>query len=164
MRRVIGWIVVLFVVAAACQSVEGEEPRHGIGDAAPDGQFTFTVTSFGCDERPAGGAYVNRAPIDTFCFLDLSARNIGTEPRELTAGAQRLVDTAGRRFAADFGASWLESERWPSLTVNPGSTAAMTVVFDVADPGAMVAVELHDSVLSRGVRVDLAPLGEHPVP
>jgi len=120
-----------------------------------DGKFEFRVARFGCGPRVLGtGATAVRAQ-GKFCLLTMRVRNIGREPQNVDANAQYLYAVGGSRNQVDAGATLRAGSRLPLARVNPGNSVNGTLVYDVPTSFRPRAVELHDSPLSRGVRLSL---------
>lgn len=82
--------------------------------------------------------------------------NIGDEAQTLHSGEQELLDAEGRRYRADGGIPWiLEGELGYWTDVNPGNGVSGTLSYDLPEGVQPVAVELHDSPFSDGVRANL---------
>lgn len=132
-----------------------EEPQHAaIGEPAVDGQFTFTVT----DQLDCGHGTVGEEPMaedaqGQWCILTAEVENTGDEARSLTAAAQLLYDTENREFEASspmgVDSPFLEQ-------INPGNSVEGDFFFDVPEDFAVSHAQLHDSLLSGGIQVDLA--------
>ncbi|HEX6674286.1 MAG TPA: serine/threonine-protein kinase [Actinomycetes bacterium] len=133
----------------------GHTPAHAPYAPVRDGKFEFRVTRFGCGPRVLGsGATAVRAQ-GKFCLLTMSVRNIGREPQNVDANAQYLYAVGGSRNQVDAGATLRAGSRLPLARVNPGNSVSGTLVYDVPTSFRPRAVELHDSALSRGVRLSL---------
>ena len=78
----------------------------------------------------------------------------GTDQRGFTSTAQKLIDGQGRKFSADGGAD-LALEDNDSTDLNPGLSVDRQVAFDVPAGTVIQTVELHDSLFSGGVKVDV---------
>ena len=153
MRKLFVVVGVVTILSAACNPEPDQ--TYGVGDHASDGQFTFVVRGYRCGAPDVQTVWLRDEPVGEFCFLDLSVTNTGSDPRTFHAGVQRLVDGADRTYAADFGASWIESERWPAEVINPGISSETVIVLDIPPDAPITHAELHDAAFSHGVHVRL---------
>ena len=85
----------------------------------------------------------------------MTVTNTGNEPQSFFIQNQKLIDSAGREFAADTTASY---EMNPAnntmvLDMNPGFSVTAKVPFDVPPETPVAAIEVHDSAFSGGARV-----------
>ncbi|WP_181019458.1 serine/threonine-protein kinase [Nonomuraea typhae] len=120
------------------------------GEGAPvqDGTLRFTVTATKCP-KPAKSAQMRQ------CRLSVQVNNVGPEARVLYPGQQKLVD----QNDALHGASRLLDKDGKEITpfrVEPGASFTGVLEFELPKTARAEGVELHDSGLSRGVRVDLS--------
>jgi len=136
-------------------------PVAHIGDKVRDGKFEFTVikvrhaksvgdTSLGLGDSAQG----------RFTIVTLRVTNIGNQSQTLDDSSQYLYDAAGRKYsassAADIdlsgangqGSTWLDD-------INPGNTVVGKIAFDMPAGVKAVKIELHDSMFSNGVIVQL---------
>ncbi len=124
----------------------------GIGEPARDGKFEFVVTHVGT-QSTIGYAQ----PRGQYIVVTMTVANVGDEPRSFFPGNQKLIDSAGREYAADTMAAAELNRESMLLDFNPGFKAAVAVPFDVPPGTQAAAVDLHDSAFSGGVEVRLAP-------
>lgn len=162
-----GSVVLLLVVGGAAESARqraagpratptSSPPVAGIGAAARDGKFEFTVTRAQFGRGIVGNQYVNAKAQGRYFYVDLDVRNIGDRPQRFAGGSQRLLDGAGREFRSDGKADYLLNEgRTVYEAVNPGNTLSVTLVFDLPRGEVPDRLDLHDSGLSGGVTVSL---------
>lgn len=135
---------------------EGAE-RIGMNEAARDGQFEFTVTSFECGITSVGEEGFTEEPQGQYCLLGVSVENIGDSAQSLFADNQFLIDDQEREFSADSFATITHNPEGDAFfsEINPGNSIEGEIVFDVPEDANIVQAELHDSALSGGVIVDL---------
>jgi hypothetical protein len=138
-------------------NTEEQPAMPGVGDAAVDGKFSFTVKSVKCGIKSVGTKYLNKKPQGQFCKLSLDIENVGDEPQTMFADNQKLLDAEDREFSPDTSAmiymgddanTWLEE-------INPGNTLEGFLLFDIPADAAPSKIELHDSAFSGGVTVSL---------
>lgn len=122
-----------------------------------DGKFEFTVTGAKCGVSKVGGQYLNKAAQGQFCVVSLQVKNIGDGPRTFDAGNQNGFGTGDVKYGVDETASLYANDDNESFhnEISPGNSVTVDVVFDIPKDGQMIAVELHDSMFSGGVRVGL---------
>ncbi|MEV4526299.1 DUF4352 domain-containing protein [Streptosporangium sp. NPDC049304] len=132
-----------------------QDTPPGIGDLVKDGKFAFKITK--TEKRTTiGGEFLNKKAQGEFLLVHVTVKNIGDEAQAFTGGAQKLYDDRGREFEADDGAAiYLEDSKSLYEDINPGNSVKGIVLFDLAKSVKPVYVELHDSVFSDGVKVEL---------
>lgn len=165
---VVGLVVLGCCVAGVTASVVGDalreaqagqtpEPGPGIGDPVRDGQFEFVVSAVTCGQTEIVNGILRARAHGQYCVVELSVRNTGQQPRQFADGNQRAFGPGGERYAADTGAGVVANGDGIAVwnVVNPGIAIAAKVVYDIPSEASLSIVELHDSALSRGVRVSL---------
>jgi hypothetical protein len=137
-RRMVVYVVgyvLLLAVAVAAGALAGRArwtSPAGVGDAVQEDGLRFVVTDIDAGERQV--------------VVTMTVENVATAAEPVSAGAQELVDAAGRRHAA-YGVG--------ATDLAPGARLNQKLVFDVP-PGAQPrTLELHASPTSTGVHVDL---------
>ena len=129
----------------------------GLGEAAVDGKFSFTVNSVKCGIESVGDEYVSKEPQGQFCQVALTIENVGKEPQTMFADNQKLFDSEDREFSPDTSAmiymkdgadTWLKE-------INPGNSLEGNLLFDLPAGATPATIELHDSAFSGGVKVSL---------
>jgi hypothetical protein len=141
--------------AAAPVEAKGDaNPR--IGEPAADGKFTFVANAIDCTSTEIGSEYLNKTAQGVFCVVDLTITNTGNKPQSFFGDNAKLFNAAGQEFSADTEAAiYLEDSSSLYEEINPGNSLTSKVVFDVPAGSAPTSIELHDSVFSGGVTVDL---------
>jgi hypothetical protein len=129
----------------------------GIGEAAVDGKFSFTVKSVECGIASVGDEYLNKEAQGQFCKVALTIENVGNEPQTMFSDNQKLFDSEDREFSPDSTAmiymkdgsdAWLKE-------INPGNSLEGNLLFDLPVDATPATIELHDSAFSGGVKVSL---------
>ncbi|MFK4689658.1 DUF4352 domain-containing protein [Streptomyces pristinaespiralis] len=139
------------------QQKASPEDEPGIGDPVRDGKFEFIVTRVQPGVQEIGGEFGKEAQ-GQFILVHMTVSNIGDEAQLFDGGAQKLFDGKDREFSADALAGlYLEESKSFLNEINPGNNVKGIVVFDVPTDVKPVKLELHDSVFSGGVAVNLAP-------
>jgi hypothetical protein len=94
-----------------------------------------------------------------FCVVELSVRNIGSEPRDFADRNQKAYSPDGVQYAPDTGVGVIANGSGVAYwsTINPGNSVQGKIVFDIPTSSTISVIELHDSVLSGGVRVAVTP-------
>ncbi|MFQ1003907.1 DUF4352 domain-containing protein [Modestobacter sp. SSW1-42] len=142
--------------AAETQAEEEEEGNPGMGEPAADGKFTFVTDAVDCSTTEIGNEYLNKTAQGTYCIVDLTITNTGDKPQSFFGDNAKLLNAEGQEFSADSEAAiYLEDSSSLYEEINPGNTLKSKVVFDVPAGTTPTAIELHDSVFSGGVTVDL---------
>jgi hypothetical protein len=133
-----------------------EDAGPGLGDPAEDGDFTFVVDAVEDGPDQIGDDTFGTTPQGRFVFVTLTVTNHGDEPGSFFGDNQYLIDTEGRKAGADTEAAiYLDESQSLYEEINPGNTLTGTVVFDIPVDAVPDALELHDSMFSGGVTVDL---------
>jgi Domain of unknown function (DUF4352) len=95
-----------------------------------------------------------RDALGQFCLVRLTVRNVGIQGRTLEAARQYLLVAGGGKATVDLLATAGQGgQRLVSVLVNPGNRVQGTLVYDVRRDAGPTGLELHDSPMSRGVRV-----------
>jgi hypothetical protein len=128
-----------------------------INRPARDGKFEFTVTNLKCGQTRVGGDVINETAQGEFCMIDVTVKNIGERAQTFTGGNQKAYSADGDEFSDATGAGLHvnQDSRTFREEINPGNVVKGTLVFDVPKGTKLAAVELHDSMFSGGVRVNL---------
>jgi hypothetical protein len=166
-------VVVLIIVISAIASYSGghsspapaaapaSSAAHtpGLGTAVFDGKFKFVVTSVSSAKSAGDTADgLGATAQGEYQVLHVTVENIGTVAQTLSDSAQYVYDGAGRKFTADSNADVYLNEAGdaPLLeSINPGNTVHGEIAFDIPAGDTAVRAELHDSLLSDGVTVEL---------
>jgi hypothetical protein len=129
----------------------------GINQPARDGKFEFTVTGVQCGVKHIGPASFGSDAQGQFCLVKVTVTNIGNEAQMFTGINVYGFNAAGQKFDTDTSAAiYLEGDARSFLeNINPGNTVNGTLVFDIPVGQSLKKLELHDSLLSGGVIVNL---------
>jgi hypothetical protein len=121
MRKALVAVVLGVVTAALAPSIPAA--------AAPVNLYPL---QFVVEFSKTPGADITR-PQGQFFQIGLSAANVGTQPQSLNLSSQSLVDSAGRTYGPDLGATALFSGAAfrPTPEINPGNTWRGFLFFDV---------------------------------
>jgi len=166
----LGAIAVLLVAGAAAQRYTAREPAAatvkpaatrttpavpGVGAAVRDGKFEFVVSRVDCTQTTLGQEHLRRTAKGKFCVVTLSLRNIGGGAQYFLSYAQKAFDAAGTEYAVDEIADLYVNRDTKTFLdrVGPGERVAGKIVFDIPRAATLATLELHDSLLSGGVRV-----------
>jgi len=168
-----GAIVVLLVAGAAAQRYTTKESAAatvapgrpapetpatpGVGAAVRDGKFEFVVSRVDCSHTSLGQEHLKRTAKGKFCIVGLSVRNIADGSQFFLGHAQKAFDAAGDEFGNDeIAGIYANREAGTFLRkLDPGERVTGSLVFDVPKTATLTTLELHDSLLSHGVRVAL---------
>lgn len=123
-------------------------PTVEMGREVTDQRLTYVVRSFNCGAKEVGTGDNVQAASGHYCFLEVSVRNSGSNPASFLGDEQFLVDSAERRYVADFGATLNHAlpDRTQFLTavqLNPGGEIEGVLVYDVAESAAVQHAEFH---------------------
>lgn len=146
--------------AAGSDDTKADEPsesRPGIGEKARDGKFMFTVTKVKPGVAMIGSKDFGVEAQGQFVLVSVKVKNIGDEAQTMFGDNQTLfID--GKKFSADTEAAiYLDDSNSLFEEINPGNSLNGVVVFDVPkNATAFEKIELHDSMFSGGVDVDLS--------
>lgn len=128
-----------------------------LGVTAPDGTFDFTITKVEHGIIRVGAGELSKNATGRYSLVTLTVKNTSTEPRQLDASAQNIVDDQGLTYPADGEAAIyvnVDAEKFLN-PIAPGDQVEGVIPFDVPTDVTPVAVELHDSKLSDGVWIKL---------
>ena len=142
--------------AAETKAEDEEDANPGIGEPAADGKFTFVADGVDCSTTEIGNEYLNTKAQGTFCIVDLTIKNTGDKAQSFFGDNSKLFNVEGQEFSADTEAAiYLEDSSSLYEEINPGNSLSSKVVFDVPAGTTPTSIELHDSMFSGGVTVDL---------
>ncbi len=142
------------------QTEEPQEPESPtIGTPVRDGALEFVVTDSRCGIKSIGNKTLSVEAQGEFCQVSLTAKNIGDESQTLFASEQDASDAEGRKYSYSIEASVYDpdSDAMIMEELSPGETFTGKVYYDVPLGTQLAKIELHESVLSDGVEVVLAP-------
>lgn len=89
--------------------------------------------------------------------MTVTVKNIGDEPQTLIDTEQQLTDGSGRQYTSNTMAALLlpGNENAFITDINPGNNIKAVLVYDMAKGAKPTTIQLHDSMFSGGVKVDL---------
>lgn len=125
------------------------------GSPVRDGKFEFVVTNVDTGVARVG---LQRAT-GSFLIVTLAVRNISDETKWFLPMGQRLLDAQNTPFDHNATATiWQNTQQrlGYSFELRPGQSATTQLVFDLPRTATPAHLELHDFVLSGGVRVHIA--------
>ena len=152
--------VVGFVVVSINESDDGSprtasasEPSIGVtGSEVRDGKFAFVVQSV---ERQKNW-YGEPKPRGQWVVATVQVSNVGNEPQSFFVQNQKLIDIAGREYAANsMAALRMNEDDAMVLDLGPGFTITVKIPFDIPTGATMAELVLHDSAFSGGARVSI---------
>ncbi|WP_138732068.1 DUF4352 domain-containing protein [Modestobacter excelsi] len=138
-------------------SDSGEAQAAGLNQAVKDGKFEFTVTGQDCSQTTIGASqYAQSTAQGVYCIVSLHVTNIGDEAQYFDASSQKAFDAQQKQYSADSGAAIYLGDANSFLEqLNPGSAVDGQLVYDVPAGTQLTQMELHDSMFSGGVKVNL---------
>jgi hypothetical protein len=88
----------------------------------------------------------------------MTVKNIGSSSQMFDASSQIGIDASGNQISADSIAS-IAANKGGTQTflqdINPGNQVTGVVVYDIPKNQTLTKLELHDSMFSNGVTVNL---------
>lgn len=144
---------------SAESAAEARAESAVIGQKVRDGSFSFVVNSL---QRPGriiwGQSGTTESAQGEFVIIRVNVTNLGGEAKALTATGQFLVNDKGQRFAPSSAVMLVDgAAKIFRENINPGSTVMdAPLLFDVTPGTTITSIELHDSSLSKGVKVGLS--------
>ena len=129
----------------------------GIGTPVRDGKFEFTVKSVTCGKSQVGSEYLNKKAQGQFCLVAVTVKNIGDKAQTFDASPQLAYNNSGQEYKADGEASIYANDNAQTFLqdVNPGNSLTATLVWDIPQGQKLTKLELHDSLFSGGVDVNV---------
>jgi hypothetical protein len=130
----------------------------GLNTAVRDGKFEFTVSGVDCSKTELGTAPISTTAQGVFCIVSLHVSNVGNEAQTFDASGQTAYDAQGRKFSPNPGDAIYLGDNANSFLeqLNPGSSVDGQLVYDVPTGTQLTQIELHDSMFSGGVKVNLS--------
>ena len=133
----------------------------GIGTAAADGKFTFTVNTVQCG-IPGVGDTANGLAVTLgvtaqgqFCKVNVTVANKGTEAQDLVSDNQYAFDDKGSKLSTSSDAEIYSSQDSVLFTnINPGNSVTGDLYYDIPTTATISKFEFHDSMFSDGVTVN----------
>jgi hypothetical protein len=121
-----------------------------VGQHVSDGKFDFVV------DKVETAKWVGQpGPRGIYIIAHMTVTNTGAEPQSFFAQNQKLIDTAGREYAADGMAAMSMNRDSMVIDMNPGFSITVKVPFDVPPGTVPDKIEVHDSAFSGGATVDV---------
>lgn len=144
--------------AAAPVEPVAAEPTATLNTPVRDGKFEFVVRSVQPGLSEVGdNPFLNQKAQGQFVIVTLTVQNIGDRPQGFSPSNQKLFDTEGRSFETDTSAQIALDNNdiavWDNI--NPGNTVDVSLVYDMPAQAVPASIELHDSMFSGGVTVNL---------
>jgi hypothetical protein len=132
----------------------------GIGQVAKDGDFAFVVKGVQCGASAAAavsdGGFGETVPSGAQeCLVTMTVTNDKGSAQTFFTGNQYAYDSAGHKLSADSTGSIFLSGANDDAQINPGVTITAIVPFQISTSDKITSVDLHDSMFSLGVKVDV---------
>jgi serine/threonine protein kinase len=161
-RRVLIAAIAFFGVILVLGALDDRTPPPsaksppGIGDPVRDGNFEFVVEKLDCGQSTIGPPLLRQTADGQYCLVTLNVRNVKNDSRTFSLVNQKLRD-GDREFSAGVLATMAAngSADLINTQLNPEQAAHGVLVFDVPESASPDSIELHDSLLSGGVRVEV---------
>ena len=125
-----------------------------------DGDFAFRFLRMTCGPAAEAAVYGDSEftgglpPGTKECLVRLRVTNDKDEAQTYFASNQYAIDIHGRQLTADENSAFLPSAH-DGTQLNPGVSLTAEVPFNLPATDRIVALDLHDSAFSGGVRVHL---------
>lgn len=130
--------------------------RPGIGAPARDGKFEFVVRGVRPGGTSIGPEFMAERAQGEFLLVDLTVRNVGDKAQSLDISSQKVLSAQGTEYSPNTAATiQVDDAAVFYEQINPGNALQVTVVYDLPAGTDATQIELHDSVFSGGVTVDL---------
>lgn len=145
---------------AAQAPTKADAPTARLNTPVRDGKFEFVVKAMQPGLAEVGdNPYLHEKAQGQFVIVTLSVQNIGDRAQGFSPSNQKLIDTQGRSFESDSSAQIALGDSdipvWDDI--NPGNAVDVSLVYDMPVGAAPARIELHDSMFSGGVTVELTP-------
>ena len=137
-----------------------DTPAAKLNTAVRDGKFQFVVKTVRPGLPEVGdNPYLREEAQGQFVIVTVSVENIGDRAQGFSPSNQKLFDTQGRSFESDSSAQIALGDSdipvWDDI--NPGNAVDVSLVYDMPVAAVPARIELHDSMFSGGVTVELTP-------
>lgn len=144
--------------AAEGAAPAAEAPAAAINTPVRDGKFEFTVTGVERIGTTVGEGMLAETAQGEFIIVRVNVTNIGNEAAMLDSSSQKLINASGQEFSASSAIFALPDATKAFVeNINPGNAVTgAPLLFDVAPGTQLGSIELHDSMFSGGVSVNLA--------
>lgn len=139
-------------------TLTSEAVAADIGAKVRDGKFEFVVTGVEHPGRTLAGKVGEVLTAQgEFVIVRVDVTNIGTEAQSADCSCQLVFNDKGQKFEPSSAIlSTQDALKFVGL-IHPGETVEdVLMLFDVAPGTNVVAIELHDSPLTQGVKVKLS--------
>ncbi|MEU4237647.1 DUF4352 domain-containing protein [Actinoplanes sp. NPDC026619] len=126
-----------------------------VGATGRDGVFEFRMSGVKCGTPTAGSGTAAIRAQGVYCLVAIQVTNRDRTPRNFDGSAQKVFDSSGTPYTSDTGAErQVNPVTWYEAVV-PGETVKGQVVFDVPAGTKPTEIEMHETLLSAGVRMAL---------
>jgi hypothetical protein len=147
--------------AAASKASKGATKQDsgtaGLNQPARDGDFQFTVTGLKCGVSHVGTDLLGQDAQGQYCLISIQIKNIGKKAQTFSDSEQKAYDAKKVEYSVDSAAALYANSNSQVLfeQINPGNVVKGKLVFDVPEGTKLTSLELHDSLFSGGVKVNL---------
>jgi hypothetical protein len=130
----------------------------GFGDKVSDGTLGFVVSKVDCGRTSIGKEHLKTTAEGQFCVVSVRVHNLDTKSRLFSSRLQKAYAADGTKYTDDALADFYANDNSQTFlqSIAPGATVLGKIVFDVPKGVRLTGIELHDSLFSGGVRVELA--------
>ncbi len=139
--------VLLVLLLAVLTWVFRSSPASGADGPVQDGKLIFTVTSTKCPKP-------SKAATKRTCQIGVKVDNVGPDARVLYPGQQKLIDADDELHG---GAKLLDKggKEITPIRIESGGAFTGALVFELPKELEPIGLEVHDSGLSAGARINL---------
>ncbi|MFE0751532.1 DUF4352 domain-containing protein [Gordonia sp. NPDC058843] len=137
---------------------DSEDAVPGLNTPVRDGKFEFVVTGVEPGLTSVGdNPYLTEEAQGQFVVVTMSVKNTSDQPQSFSPTGQKLFDAEDRSFEPDTTAQIAlggsDIPVWDNI--NPGNAVTVKLVYDMPAGATPASIELHDSMFSGGVTVNL---------
>lgn len=137
---------------------KGKDKAAKVGDPVRDGKFEFTVQRVKCGVSKVGTDLLGATAQGQFCLVTVKVKNIAKEPQSFSDSYQKAYAADGTEYTSDSEAGIYANKDAATLfnEINPGNGITGVLVYDIPEKAKLAKLELHDSMFSGGVTVQLS--------
>jgi hypothetical protein len=136
----------------------GGAAQHAkIGQPARDGKFEFVAQKVDCGKKQVGDDTFGEKAQGQFCLVTVSVKNISNQPQMFDGGDQKAIGTSGATYTDSTAAETDANQGNQTFlnNINPGNQVTGVLVYDIPQGATIKSLELHDSMFSGGVTIDV---------
>lgn len=153
-RRIVISVIALasFSVIPIASSQASPKVGGSIGSKVADGDMAIQVKSVKCGLKTIGSGFTKSTAMGQFCVVTFSLSAAKKKPVNFFSSSQIGITKLGYEVEATTS---LDDKYPMMLDVNPGNMAVTSVVYDIGKKDSLKYIEIHDSMFSGGILIDL---------